>query len=481
MLQPEYGMEKLKCSGKQINRNREEIMKNTKIISFFTLLIFGLATAVYAEDNPAELVQASDVANPTTVKNEQSPEECWQTFLDSRGWNTGTSAGGVIIVPDRDLIISSASVFTKTRLGQPGWIESRVFAFEQAEMEAKAKIIRYLSETVDTKRSIEILEKASWDDGEVNKIKQLDEATETLKRIGKKSLVLAETKLDSVIKKIDPDYDPEKYKDADLEELQVIAEDKLKRQIQSVAMKTLIGVTQLYSAEKEMGTNEYQVLVGVIWSPKLNRLAMSLFNKEYNIPPVDGGKKLTEYIPTDDLKLLATLGTRVVIDENGQYSIIAYGQAQPRRSAPSRKLAALSQAKQIAANRAKGQIVNFIKEGMTLRESELSQELSREFSDMTVGTNIIRDYQKVIKSKKVRIKFQGLRVLKEWAVKHPATGQEVAGAIVVWSPASAALSKKAAKTMQSKPAHKKPENQGSGAKAGGTPGLESMKVDTSAY
>ena len=459
-----------------------KVQKQMSMAIILCFLITGIATAA---DNPETLIKTVAEVSQLIPVTQKSPEQRWQNFLNNKGWDKGLSEGGVIIVPRRELIISSASAFTKVRLGQPGWVESRVAAFEQAEMEAKTKIIRYLAETVDVQRSLKMLEHAVWQDGDVNKVKNLNEVAETLKRIGKKALILTESKLDNVLQKIDPDYDPAKYDNKSVEELQVIAEDMFNRQVKAVAMKTLIGVTQLYSAEDAVGTNEYQVLVGVIWSPNLNRLAMSLFNDEYNIPLVSPGQRLSEQIPADDLALLGTMGTRIVIDENGQYAVMAYGQAQPRHTSSSRRQAAVHQAKQIAANRARGQIVNFIREGMILHETELSDELSQEFSDDTIGTQTLRDYQKSIQGKRVKVKLRGLRVLKEWSMEHPLTTQPVAGAVVAWSPASADLSKQADETMQvrankqmSKGAAQKNRKS---AKSSVAPDLESINIDTSAY
>lgn len=446
-------------------------------------LFFCVSTApAFAEDSPEKLIQATAEAAQEVQVVKETPEQRWENFLASKGWDSSLNEGGVIIIPDRELIISSASEFTKVGLGQPGWVESRVVAFEKAEMEAKAKIIRYLAESVETKRSLSFFEHAAWSDGEVKKVKDLGDVQKTLERIGKKALALTEGTLDSAIAKVDPDYDPEKYANKSPEELKVIAEDLFSRQIKAVAMKSLIGVTPLYSTEAK-GSSEYQVLVGVIWSPKLNRLAMNLFNDEYSIPPVKAGKPLTQQIPGDDLTLLSNIGTRIVIDENGEFAVMAYGQAQPRRTSPKRAESALHQAKQVAANRAKAAMVNFIKEGLALRDEEISQELSQEFSDMTVGTETIREYKHSIKGKKVKVKLSGLRVLKEWSMEHPATGQKVAGAVVAWSPASATLSKQADQMMKAKPKASAGQTGKTGTAATPTaePKLQSMEVDTSAY
>lgn len=441
-----------------------------------------IAGQVFAEDSPEQLIRTAAEATKQVQKTTETPDQRWQNFLADHGWDTGFSAGGVIYIPERNLIISSAVSYTKVRVGQPGWVESRIAAFERAEMEAKTKIIRYLSESVETKRSLALLEKAQWNDGEVDKVRDLDEVQESLKRIGKKSVALAEKTLDNALQKLDPDYDPTKYEGKSIEDLKIIAENLFNRQIKTVAMGTLIGVTPLYSAEGAAGEGEYEVLIGVIWSPKLNRLAMSLFNDEYNIPKVKPGRKLGEYIPSDELALLGTIGTRIVIDEKGEYVVLAYAQAQPRRTGPGRRQAALYQAKQIAANRARAQLVNFIREGITLKDSEASKELSREFSDMTFGTETIRDYQKMIAGKRVKVKLSGLRILKEWSLAHPATGQHVAGAVVSWSPGSARLSKQAGEIMQrAKDSGTRKTTSPADISRKEVPALQSMKIDTSAY
>ncbi len=449
-----------------------------KRIATILLATIFLATGyAHSEDNPDLLLKSSEeAAQKKEIVAIANLNEKWRAFVETQGWPSDETENGVIHADGK--IIASATVSVAVRLGQPGWIDSRVAAFERAELDAKAKIIRSLVESTDTKRSLEVLENATWQDGDIHKIQELNEVADTLDRIGKKSLALTESSLNAALQKLDPEYDPEKYAGKTPEELKQIAESRFKRQIQGIAMKTLIGATPIYSTEGKMTNDEYQVLVGVIWTPKLNRLALSLMNDEYSIPAVTPGKPLAEHMPTDEAVLIGSVGAKIVVDEKGQYAVMAYGQAQPRRAAPGRELAAIQDANQIAANRARAAIVNFIQEGLTLRESELSEELSREFSDMTFGTEVVREYQKKITGKNVKVKLSGLRVIKEWNAKHPETGQDVAGTVIAWTPSSAQVSKAAAAAMENQ--------QTGGASTGTQPGkdskqLESMKVDTSAY
>lgn len=420
----------------------------------------------------ADAAQSKEVIGATKLSDK------WKAFVALQGWPAETTENGVIHVQDK--IIAAARVSVNVRPGQPGWVESRIAAFERAELDAKAKIISSLVETITTQRSLGVLEGFSAEDGDIHKLEQLKGVAATLDRIGKKSLELTETSLDTVLRDLDPDYDPEKYKNQTPENLHQIAENNFKREVQRTSMKTLIGIIPIYSAEGKVSETEYQVLVGVIWSPKLNRLALSLSNGEYNIPPVAPGKPLNEYLPQDDDSLLGTMGAKIVVDEKGNYTVLSYGQAQPRRAAVGRELAAVQDATQVAAGRARAAIVNFVEESLVLKDREKSEEVSREFSDGTFGTESIRDYQRIIQGKRVQVKLSGLQILKEWSVKHPETGQTVAGAIVAWSPSSAQISQAASAVMD---AQSVPDPQSQGTPQPNQEGktLESMQVDTSAY
>ena len=444
-------------------------------------VITGLSVAsiaVSTKDDPEQIVKAASKAMGAQPKDE-SLKLRWKTFLNKQNWGDGVHEGEVLEFPERHLIVSSASEFTRVGIGQPGWVESRIIAFERAELEAKTKIIRFWEETADTKRSLENMENAAWSDGSIEEAKKLNAVGQILRRIGKKSLALTEKTLDKALKKLDPEYDSEKYNNKTSEELKTIVEDKFRRRIRIMAYKTLIGVTTVFTTEGKVG-GEYKILVGVVWSPKLNRLAMSLFNDTYNIPPVKPGKKLYQYLPNDKLVLLGTLGTRIVIDEKGHYAVLAFAQAQPRPASSQRMQSALQTAKQIASDRARAQIVNFIKEGLTIWDNEASRELSREFSDKTVGTENLRKYIHRINGRRIRVRLRGVHVLEEWSIKHPETGQPVAGVVIAWSPSSAALSEGMGRTMKTRPKTFPGANPSKNSVTK-VPPIKSMDVDTSSY
>lgn len=454
------------------------------LLRFIFAVLLTMAGTVSSAEETAEITlkTVSEAAN-ISVDDGDTLEERWRDFIEN-GFEKGVSyEGGVIQIPERNIYLASAIEFTNVRIGQPGWIESRIAAFERAELLAKVKIIRAIEESVESSRSMKMFENVAWTDGSVEEVKNMGKVSEALSRLGNKTLALGDAALDSALKKLDPNYDPSDYENNTPEEIQTVFEDKFQRKIRSMAFRTSIGVTPAFNAEGE-SNGEYQVIVGVIWSPNLNKLALSLFNDEYRIPPAGPGKTIEEHVPNNLNKLLSLWGTRIVVDEKGDYTLIAYAQAQPRKTTPGREQRSLQLAKQIASERARAQIVNYIREGLTFSTSETGGEISRAFSDMTDGTEVAREFKRRVSSNKTKVKLRGVHVVREWSIPHPETGQIVAGAVVAWSPSSAMSSNAMGNAMKSRPQTSRQMGTSNNKKKGSEKTqniIESMPVDTSVY
>jgi len=400
-------------------------------------LFSGLAIAV---DDPEEIL--NDVAEATLKfdMGVSSNEENWRGWVDAQQWGESEYFGGVQHYPERELIISSGVAYTNVRIGQPGWNEARMAAYERAELAAKSSIVSFLSESLENERTSKLLEKAQFSDGEIQEVQDVSETQQTLERLTRKGVALTDALLDSQISKLDENYDPAKFNQLSKPQQEIAVEQIFNRVIGRAAMRALIGVTPVFNAESVQG-NQYEVFVGVIWSPKLNRLAASLANDVYNIPAAEPGRNINDWVKEIGEGIIGMVGSRVMIDENGDYSVVAFAQAEPRRSSQSRQESALRNAKDIAANRGRAMITNFVKETVAITENETSKEIFQEFEDFSTGAESIREFQQVMRGQKKTIKLSGIRTLTEWSMKHPETGQKVAGSVIVWSPSSRQMSK----------------------------------------
>ena len=132
-------------------------MKRLAVILVATVLLS--AGHAWAEDTPDKILQTSEEASQKTpAATAVNLNEKWRALVEAQGWPVEDTENGVLHAQDK--IIASAKVSVNIGLGQPGWVESRVVAYERAEMEAKAKIIRSLVETTETKRTLAVLENA---------------------------------------------------------------------------------------------------------------------------------------------------------------------------------------------------------------------------------------------------------------------------------------------------------------------------------
>jgi len=447
--------------------------KIRKIIMVSALLGFSFS-AIHAQDDPEKILK-DVVKAPLNLEIEgSSNERKWKNWVNTNKWGNSKYIGGVQHFQKRDMIVSVGTAYVNIRVGQPGWNEARMAAFERAELIAKSNVVSFLGEQISNQRSINLLEKAQFDDGKIQQIKQVQSKWDN---IVNKSTLLIDAKLDAQLKKLDDSYNPTAFKKLSPKQQKTAVEQIFKRAITRSAMRSLIGITPVYNAESING-NQYEVLVGVVWSPKLNRLAVSLTNDTYNIPKVATGQNINNWVGELNTNIIGMYGTRIMVDENGHYNVLAFAQAQPRRSSPSREQSALSTAKSIAANRARAMITNFIKEKISLTENETSKEIFQEFDDYSTGARSLRNFQQAIKGHKKTIKLSGIATLRQWSMKHPVTGQKVAGSVVLWSPSSRKMSKDMDNVMRLKP---KSNMIKQGKKSFSNEVIESINIETTAY
>ena len=256
-----------------------------------------------------------------------------------------------------------------------------------------------------------------------------------------------ERSIDAINRKLDPEYDQDAYTTP--EKKVEVFNSKFDANVRNNAFRIVTGATPVKVIEGEGDRGGYEILVGIVWTQNLSNLALSLLNETYNMRPEEAGKFLGEFIPDDPEELVAMLGARVVVNEQGQRIILAYGQAQPQRTAPEHARDAEIVALKIAASRATGQIAYFIKERLVLSDTTTGKEISRRFSDDDYGASIVQVYRDSIEAKSANVTISGLMPIKEWILPHPATNQTVAGVIMAWTPESMAAAERIRQAMSS--------------------------------
>lgn len=423
------------------------------------ILVLGASLSLFnpmqgfAEDNPEKIV--SEVNKTTAESSFESGNTgvkgAWVDFVRELPFSNGSYNGGVKQFEGRDIIVASGVAMVSVREGQPGWVESRIAAYDRAELEAKTQVVSFLMSNISQERVAKLVENAQTNDGEVQKeVKEGSALLKKLKRIGNKGLKIIETEMNNYLAKYDENYNPEEFNDLVPEQKKIYFEGFFQRVLGNRVLRTVTGFTPSFTTESRQN-QEYAVLVGIVWSPKSNQLAISMANDVYKIPPVAPNKSIDQYVKELGPKVYNLWGTRLMIDEKGHYNVVAFAQAAPAKSNSTREQSALQRAKEIAKTRAEGMIATFVRETVSATEKEDFSETIQEFEDGTQGTEIIRNVIKERKGKVRNVKLRGLTTVTDWSINHPITGQKVAGSVVVWSPSSRAMSENMLRKINQKP------------------------------
>jgi len=389
-----------------------------------------------AQEEPEEqalkeipLTPKEAAARPLGGNYESDIEHKWQEILTQKGLIEGENPGYKFISSGKSTID-----FSKDR---PGWIEARVLAFEIAHIKAKAKMVLLLGKTLDSQTVLDITENVAFTDGQIRKNIILNQ----VQRILSKTSDFTEATLDKALKSIDPDYETDKYDGVNNEDKAKIAREFFKKKIKVSASKLITGAFNFRVLEGPTASKEaYEILVGLVWTPDLARLAGDIENREYGIEPADIGKHISENLPKTVGEAASAFGSRVFVNEKGNRVVIAYGQAEPRRS--EQKDRAIEDAIYAASMRADAALIGFVSDRVTVYSDQTTEKLMEEYSAIVTGERVGRDGIRRIKGFTKKVKLQGIHTLRKWVIEHPENGHKMVVVAKIWSPSGQAMAKK---------------------------------------
>ena len=204
---------------------------------------------VFAEDDPEKTIR--EVNKTTSESSFESGSTgvkgAWVDFVRKLPFSNGSYNGGVKQFEGRDIIVASGVAIVSVREGQPGWVESRIAAYDRAELEAKAQVVSFLMSNLEQERVVDLVENANTNDGEVQKKVQEGSALmKKLKSIGNKGLKIIETEMDSYLAKYDENYDPEEFSDLTPKQKKIRFEGIFKRAVGNTVLRTVTGLSLIH-------------------------------------------------------------------------------------------------------------------------------------------------------------------------------------------------------------------------------------------
>ncbi len=358
----------------------------------------------------------------------------WEKGLDEKRLREGAN--------ERDIFVASGRKTVDFPLDHPGFHESRSVAYDIAFLRAKTELVKFLGASIEQNNSYQALENAQWSTGQGEALQRLKQTD----RISRKLKDLTEATLDRELEKIDSDYDPSRY--GSRKEKEQAFRGAFKRQIREVASSHISGALPLEVLEGPVEEgNSYEVLVGLVWSPRLEVAARAIADGHAPRNKGQAGVRIADWLPKQKESIAASWGVHKLTDENGDQVFIGFGQAAPRKASPSRRSRAEEAALRRAELRAKGSIRGFVGEVVRSETSEEGSEIAIEYADASISGAVGSQFVEKLESQAKAVTLTGLSIVGRWVVPHPANGQRVAVVAVSWSPIGLATAKRVKDAM----------------------------------
>ena len=369
----------------------------------------------------------------TDAGSNQTVEQCWAKWLQDEDLKEGKNEknGHLILVSQyKDAVVAPES---------SKWLNTRKSVFQAAEIRARAAMAETMSVLIRSDRAL----MASQMGGD-NAPPGLQSASKALS-LADKVNVLTDKALDNEIEKYDPkwkeDATPEQKKEAAVVALSHI-------QGHMAASSALFAAGAFTAVECEGPSKEadgkYAVLVGMIWSPKLEQVAEAIWNTSYKLPAEAPGGTIAEqfdsFASSNPDWMAYTMGVRVLTNEKGERVVIGFG-VVPQTSM-------MSLDKRHAGLEALTAIQRFVGEKIASDRQGSESFESRELADGTIQAFDTGAFNEKITLASKELHLNGASEVLSWRGEHPWSKSKMQVVAFAWSPSWAADSVKTSEIMQ---------------------------------
>ena len=396
------------------------------------------ASVLFAQDAPTHTL-VEEMSSESKISSERGADELMQEFLDSRpngGWSEGANPGknGIFVVEK-----GVGAILAKP--DSASYNDARVWAFDMAILNAKAKLAAYLETEIETAASYSYIEPPMGDKTADQELADAI-ANQPDDSILGKAKTLVSKKLDNLLKK--EGYDPDAARaqgKAKTDEIKakiasVTGKESYKRMVKSAAQTVLSGAQAFYTVEVVKG-GRAEIGVVLVWSPKLAEMASSLVTGK----AIAGAKPKTtvkNQINKDLDVLLTTFGVQQKIDEAGEYVLVAFGQSGARNA----NSASVNMAREKARQNAQVLIRSFAGEIVAYSMAQDQAGITQNFEKGSLPDMCDQGAsKKFISTGAAKMKINGMNTVHSWNARHPISGRMVYGEVVTWKPSGAAVAR----------------------------------------
>jgi hypothetical protein len=379
---------------------------------------------------------------PSKFMDARSVRDSIDEFLSAKGYSEGRntrSKGG-------DIFIAVGTGVIQAPRNSPGYMNSRINAFDKALLNAKKQMAEYIS--IEIQNEI-ISDYAEGQSPAIHKKRSVDSAS-ALEEPGiiQKTKALVNVKLDQMLEAQGVDL----TKPVPQEEIKkVLTSEDFEKTVKSASKARIVGLQAWKVFEVSPDGRKGQIGVVAVYSEKLHRMADALFSGNFSSLPEGTPKKpIIKQIPEDVKVLLTTFGVQQKIDENGRLVLVAFGQGVPKTESTRSVDAAFEKAKLDAMSNLRSFAGEIVMVEGEVHKYESVQELE-DGMEQYENEEFFRDR---VQSQAQSLRMSGIRNVRRWQSVHPLTNKPVVGVVIAWSPQSATQAGQMAEKMTSKPVTK---------------------------
>lgn len=434
------------------------------------------------DEGNAEITGFSQAQSSIVRQKIASSEDggpCGQ-YIRKRGFKTGFNNVGT--PSEFALAIGTGKVAQK--LTDPLWVDGRYVAFREAWLKANGQLAKSLEQQVRVSAISRVrtgLNNNYTEPGalpatqaqnlraQANKIqenKKYDKNIDSgIVEAASRGVRLINAELEVQLKKRGHDLEAERkaLNDSNLvkknqlaqraaaaeeEAKKLLSERSFKELIDATARERMKGIYSWFTNENVTPSgDETNVCVVLRYSKKSERLADAMASRDFSkVEKTQPGKPLIAQLPDPSKEsgifdLIKSWGMTVLVDENGDVNLVAFGQSGYQVGDQNGEIAA----KRDAQLKAEGLIRLFINNTVAVQQASNTAQNVRSYNDNLNRTVLTKAYVDKISQGAGFAPINGITpIISAWVGIHPITNAGVAGAVVAWnaSAASGALSAK---------------------------------------
>lgn len=350
---------------------------------------------------------------------------------------------------DFDTNVAYGDAIVKVKSDNYKWIDARSMAYTEALIDAYTKIALEQSTTNQN-----IILKELIDDQTPLGPDELKTKSK-LEALWNKAVAFTGGKLDEKLEELG--INPEQYNVANDEKKKTLLKSAITQKSIAKALADTSGMLPLQTFEGTDGKGNYAVRVAVSKSPKRIALVKSMLHNGSNIPAnpnKKSSKTIEEQVVVSSDILFNQFGTRLLYDKEGFPVLVSFGQAGVINSgSEAMKAVKFESARNLAKTNARAALTNLLKSSTVFKS--VVQQVSSAATDMKLiagnegiteemieNVDYINSTYNTSKTTSQITNFAGIRELYNWNYIHPQLGHEVVGTILMWSPKTAAHSKR---------------------------------------